>query len=47
MFYDKAVAAGRLAGLRHDGKWFHIGTPEGLKEVEEALHPLTIHSVQR
>ncbi len=47
VIYDKAVAAGRLAGLRHDGEWFHIGTPEGLTEVEEALHPLSFHSVQR
>ncbi len=47
VIYDKALEAGRLAGLRHDGEWFHIGTPEGLKEVAEALHPLASHSVQR
>ena len=47
VIYDKALEAERLAGLRHDGEWFHIGTPEGLKEVEDALHPLTSHSVQR
>ena len=45
--YDKALEAERLWGLRHDGDWFHIGTPEGLEEVEEALHPLASHSVQR
>ncbi len=32
--YDKALAAGRLFGLRHDGDWYHVGTPEGLAEVE-------------
>lgn len=33
--YDKALEAGRLFGLRHDGDWYHVGTPEGLAEVEE------------
>lgn len=36
--YDQALEAGRLWGLRHDGEWFHIGTPEGLAEAEEAFH---------
>lgn len=35
--YDKALAARRLYGLRHDGLWFHVGDPEGLQAVEEAL----------
>ena len=47
LVYDKAAQAGRLRGLRHDGEWFHIGTPENLREAEEALHPLTTLSVQR
>ena len=38
--YDKAEAAGRLWGIRHDGEWFHVGTPEGLNEVEEVLRSL-------
>lgn len=38
--YDKAEAAGRLWGLRHDGEWFHVGTAEALQEVEDALHHL-------
>jgi MurNAc alpha-1-phosphate uridylyltransferase len=38
--YDKAEEDGRLWGLRHDGLWFHIGTPEQLAEVEAALDPL-------
>jgi MurNAc alpha-1-phosphate uridylyltransferase len=33
--YDKALVAGRLFGVRHDGDWYHVGTPEGLAEVEE------------
>jgi len=47
LIYDKAAETGRLWGLRHDGKWFHIGTPENLRDVEDALHPLTENSVQR
>ncbi len=35
--FDKALAKGRLCGLEHDGEWFHVGTPEGLEEVEGIL----------
>lgn len=35
--YDKAQAEGRLWGIIHDGRWFHVGTPEGLAETEEEL----------
>ena len=45
--YDKAAARERLWGLRHDGEWFHTGTPEQLAEVEAALHHLSVHSVHR
>jgi len=45
--YDAAQEAERLWGLRHDGEWFHIGTPAGLAQVEAELHPLVFHSVQR
>lgn len=37
VLYDRAMAEGRLAGLVHDGRWFHIGTPEGLRLAEAAL----------
>ncbi len=47
LVYDKAAEAERLWGLRHDGQWFHIGTPENLRDVEDALHPLSEHSDQR
>ena len=39
ILYDKALAAGRLAALVHDGRWYHVGTPEALPEVGEALAP--------
>ena len=32
--WHKAEADGRLHGIRHDGVWFHVGTPEALEEVE-------------
>jgi len=39
LLYDRALAAGRLHGLRHDGTWYHVGTPEDLRRVEAALRP--------
>jgi MurNAc alpha-1-phosphate uridylyltransferase len=35
--YDRAEAAGRLAGILHDGEWYHVGTPEGLAATEDRL----------
>lgn len=35
--YDKALAKGRLAGVIHDGAWYHVGTPETLKLTESLL----------
>lgn len=37
LLYDKAIAAGRLFGLVHDGGWYHIGTPPALAEAEKLL----------
>jgi len=37
LLYDRAIAAGRLFGLEHTGRWFHIGTPAGLDLAEAAL----------
>ncbi len=31
-----AAEAGRLHGLRHEGPWYHVGTPEGLALAEAA-----------
>ena len=39
LLYDRALTAGRLYGLRHDGTWYHVGTPEDLERVEAALAP--------
>ncbi len=35
--WDRALQEGRLHGLRLDGYWMHVGTPEGLTEAEERL----------
>lgn len=42
--YDKAEAGGRLWGLVHDGLWFHVGTPEGLADVEAELAAMSLRS---
>lgn len=35
--WDKAIARGRLFGLRHLGRWLHVGTPEAIALAEQAL----------
>jgi len=37
VLYDRAAERKRLFGLVHDGKWYHVGTPEALPEVERLL----------
>ena len=35
--FDRAAAAGRLHGLRLEGLWMHVGTPEAITEAEQAI----------
>ncbi len=35
--FDEAIAAGRLHGLRLDGTWMHVGTPDAIPEAEAAI----------
>lgn len=35
--YDRAIEAGRLFGLVHDGAWFHLSTPGDLTRTERRL----------
>jgi MurNAc alpha-1-phosphate uridylyltransferase len=35
--FDRAGTAGRLFGLRLDGIWMHVGTPEAIAEAEKAI----------
>jgi MurNAc alpha-1-phosphate uridylyltransferase len=34
LLWDRALAHGRLFGLRLEGRWMHVGTPEALAEAE-------------
>jgi MurNAc alpha-1-phosphate uridylyltransferase len=35
--FEDAEARGRLFGLRLDGTWMHVGTPEAIREAEDAI----------
>jgi MurNAc alpha-1-phosphate uridylyltransferase len=37
LLFDRAIAAGRLYGLRLDGQWLHVGTPDSIAAAEERL----------
>ena len=37
ILWNRAIAQGRLAGIRHDGEWYHVSTPQHLREVEREL----------
>lgn len=34
LLFDRAIAAGRLHGLRLDGAWLHVGTPDAITAAE-------------
>ena len=40
----QALESGRLYGMRHDGLWFHVGTPDSIAEIEERLEVSPPHS---
>ena len=35
--WDDAIAAGRAYGLRMEGTWMHVGTPDALAQAEQML----------
>lgn len=35
--WSRAIAAGRAYGVRMEGTWMHVGTPEALAQAEECL----------
>ena len=37
ILWDRAIEAGRLYGIRHDGEWYHVSTVQQLREVEREL----------
>ncbi len=34
LLWDRAIGEGRLYGIRLDGVWMHVGTPEALRQAE-------------
>jgi N-acetyl-alpha-D-muramate 1-phosphate uridylyltransferase len=37
LLWDRALAKGKLYGIRLDGRWMHVGTPAALAEAETAF----------
>jgi MurNAc alpha-1-phosphate uridylyltransferase len=37
LLFERAAEAGRLCGLRLEGVWMHVGTPEAIKAAEAAI----------
>ncbi len=37
VLFDQALEAGRLFGMRMDGLWLHVGTPEAIGEAELSI----------
>jgi MurNAc alpha-1-phosphate uridylyltransferase len=37
LLFDRAAQVGRLHGLRLDGVWMHVGTPEAIAQAEAAI----------
>ena len=35
--FDRAIEAGRLHGLRLEGMWMHVGTPDAIAAAEAAI----------
>lgn len=37
LYFDRAIAAGRLFGMRMDGRWITVGTPDAIPAAEAAV----------
>lgn len=37
IFWDRALAQGRLHGVLHEGQWFDVGTPDAIAPTEDML----------
>lgn len=37
LLFDRALEQERLFGVRLDGLWLHVGTPDAIREAEEAI----------
>jgi MurNAc alpha-1-phosphate uridylyltransferase len=47
LLYDRAIEAGRLFALRHDGEWLHVSTRQHLLEVEAYIHSTGLKLAER
>ncbi|MFC6046740.1 nucleotidyltransferase family protein, partial [Methylobacterium hispanicum] len=43
LLFDRAIARERLYGLRLDGQWLHVGTPEAIQAAEERVKASARH----
>jgi MurNAc alpha-1-phosphate uridylyltransferase len=43
--WKRAIEAGRLYGLVHDGVWFHLSTPADLEHAEDVLRSGVIRAL--
>ncbi len=41
LLFDRAAEAGRLYGLRLEGLWMHVGTPDAIHQAEAAIKAST------
>ncbi len=41
IYFDRAIAAGRLHGLKLDGEWLTVGTPEAIGEAEATIRRIS------
>ena len=41
LLFDRAAEQGRLFGLRLEGLWMHVGTPDAIALAEKAIHAST------
>lgn len=37
LLFDEAIEKNRLFGMNMDGLWLHVGTPEAIRDAEEAI----------
>ena len=37
VLYDRALEAGRLFGVVHDGDWYHVGTPPAIAQADAEI----------
>jgi N-acetyl-alpha-D-muramate 1-phosphate uridylyltransferase len=38
LVWNRSIAAGRAWGVRMEGMWMHVGTPEALAQAEQCLN---------